>query len=183
MKTKTKSDPAARALGSADNPLLVDEEGNIVPTLMHLLYPCPRRPRHTSPPDSPRRIVIPRGTRLSRDGYRVPRDVPLTDVHIYLDAVRPPFQRTNRPHYECGICHNLKSHPVNYPCGHGHCYACARKWLETSFDCPICCARITHAPVRNLDTEAAIAYDHPEWVDRSLINYSWGGLIFPTISM
>ncbi|KAJ7429223.1 hypothetical protein B0H11DRAFT_2266548 [Mycena galericulata] len=160
MRTKR----ATRHLGSADNPVLVDENGRVVPTLIELLFPRPPRPALRAPPASPpRRIRIPRGTRLARDGYRVPRNVPLEDRHLYLDA-------------------NIKSHPVNYPCGHGHCYVCARKWLERSFDCPICRARITHAPVRNFDTEAAIAYDHPEWIDRSLINFSWGGLIFPTIA-
>ncbi|KAJ7511250.1 hypothetical protein B0H11DRAFT_2215089 [Mycena galericulata] len=194
MRTKAKSKTPARGPGSADNPVLVNEEGIIVPTLMRAStppLPCIFSTRAPAVPAVPAILQLrsrhaelwcPALLQL-RDGYRVPREVPLMDAHIYLDAVRPPLQRTNRPHYECGICLNIKSHPVNYPCGHGHCYVCARKWLETSFDCPICRARITHAPTRNLDTEAAIAYDHPEWVDRSLINYSWGGLIFPTIAV
>jgi hypothetical protein len=33
--------------------------------------------------------------------------------------------------------------------------------------------------VRNYDVEAAIAFDHPNFKDKSVVTYSWAGLRFP----
>jgi hypothetical protein len=35
-------------------------------------------------------------------------------------------------------------------------------------------------PVCNYDIENGIAYDNPDWNDRSLVNLTWDGLVFPT---
>jgi hypothetical protein len=64
-------------------------------------------------------------------------------------------------------------------CGHEHCYVCIRKWLEGSWECPICSAQISSEPEENPDRELSIAADHPDWVNASIVNYSWDGLRFP----
>ncbi|KAJ7715852.1 hypothetical protein DFH07DRAFT_974076 [Mycena maculata] len=83
-----------------------------------------------------------------RMGYRLPRQVPLTDHELYR-------------------------------CGHGHCYVCACKALENSWKCPDCPAEIQERPVIDYPSEDAIAWAHPERMDRSFVTYSWDGLIFP----
>ncbi|KAJ7887720.1 hypothetical protein B0H13DRAFT_2342315 [Mycena leptocephala] len=115
-----------------------------------------------------------------RNGFRAPRDGPLMEASLYLTAARPPADSSPLPHHECGICLNIKSHPVSNPCGHTHCYVCIRKCLETGWACPFCRAVITAEPTRNRDSEQAIAFDHPEWHDPSAVTYGWEGLRFPT---
>ncbi|KAJ7430100.1 hypothetical protein B0H11DRAFT_2264336 [Mycena galericulata] len=146
-----------RAVSTANNPFLVDENGRVVLTLN------PRRIRRV--PVRQARVHQhphrPRG-----QGWRAARNEPLTDNDLYLNDIRPPVLTTDRPHH-------------TYPCGHGSCYVCARKWLEYQWMCPTCRTLITSPPFRNFDAEAAIVYDHPEWDDRSLVNFSWDGLKFP----
>ncbi|KAJ7019526.1 hypothetical protein C8F04DRAFT_1276125 [Mycena alexandri] len=103
-----------------------------------------------------RRLI---GHARRRDGYRIPREGPLTD-----------------------ICNCVKVHPVAYLCGHSHCFTCVRLHLEHDWKCPIVsCARVIHqAPHRHYPDEQAIAYDFPDWVNTSRVSYSWEGLIFPS---
>ncbi|KAJ7635969.1 hypothetical protein DFH06DRAFT_1336117 [Mycena polygramma] len=112
-------------------------------------------------------------------GYRVPRFLPLTEDELYLTDARPPVKTTERSHHECSICKHVKSHPVIYGCGHCHCYVCSRRALENSWECALCKAPITAPPARNWDAEQAIAFDIPDFVDHSLVSYSWDGLLFP----
>ncbi|KAJ6475022.1 hypothetical protein C8R47DRAFT_1220847 [Mycena vitilis] len=174
--------------GTADNPWLVDENGHIVfslspprprrPTRRPSLSPLrPTRRQPTAPEYVPPRPPTPAGEPLP--GTRAPRTRPLTDEDLYIDDVRPPVKITERSHYECGICLHIKSHPVYYACGHGHCYVCIRKWLEHSWLCPICQATMYEKPFRNYDLDKGIAYDLLDWNDRSLVTLSWEGLTFP----
>jgi hypothetical protein len=66
-----------------------------------------------------------------------------------------------------------------YMCGHSHCYACIRRWLEYKWTCPTCRAGIICSPFPNEAKAEAIARDHPEWVDLSTVTYSFKGLRFP----
>ncbi|KAJ7823462.1 hypothetical protein B0H13DRAFT_2376037 [Mycena leptocephala] len=88
-------------------------------------------------------------------------------------------QAPAREHHKCGICHAVKSHPVSYECGHGHCYVCIRMWLERSWKCPECLAVMYRAPFRVFAEEAWIADAYPNWHDTSKVNYNWDGLVFP----
>jgi hypothetical protein len=38
---------------------------------------------------------------------------------------------------------------------------------------------MTQPPVPNDRKAAAIRIDHPQWVDNSIVTYSWAGLCFP----
>ncbi|KAJ7271701.1 hypothetical protein C8J57DRAFT_1226281 [Mycena rebaudengoi] len=112
-------------------------------------------------------------------GTRALRDLPLQPQDLWAGAQGPPEVATPHAHHQCGICFNLKSHPVSYRCGHSHCYTCIRIWLEQSWLCPTCRAPMTERPFRNFDLEASIAHDHPRHVDTSVVTYSWDGLHFP----
>ncbi|KAJ7466767.1 hypothetical protein B0H11DRAFT_1921664 [Mycena galericulata] len=112
-------------------------------------------------------------------GARVARDRPLTREQLWLNGIGPPEQTTDRKHQQCGICLQVKSHPVSYLCGHSHCYACVRVWLEQSWVCPLCTQIMWDAPHRNYIEEAGIACDFPDWHDTSIVSYSWDGLTFP----
>ncbi|KAJ7604874.1 hypothetical protein DFH06DRAFT_1349007 [Mycena polygramma] len=105
--------------------------------------------------------------RSHTNGYCVPRFLPLTEAELYLTDARPPVKTTERSHHECSICKHVKSHPV------------IRRALENSWECALCKAPITAPPARNWDAEQAIAFDIPDFVDQSLVSYSWDGLIFP----
>ncbi|KAJ7604354.1 hypothetical protein DFH06DRAFT_1349491 [Mycena polygramma] len=120
--------------------------------------------------------------RVITPGFRLRRNPPLTIKDLYLTASRPPADSHPRPHHECSICYNIKSHPVWYRCGHSHCYVCVRRWLETSWLCPYCKELMQEAPMRNWDGENAIAFDHPEWHDPSDVDYDFDGLRFPTVT-
>ncbi|KAJ7017145.1 hypothetical protein C8F04DRAFT_1279940 [Mycena alexandri] len=117
----------------------------------------------------------------SRDGYRLPREGPLTEQELYLDDARPSRILSGRLHHICSICNSVKVHPVAYLCGHSHCFTCVRLHLERDWKCPILsCGQVMHqAPHRHYPEEQAIAYDFPEWVNTSRVSYSWEGLIFP----
>ncbi|KAJ7606433.1 hypothetical protein B0H17DRAFT_1154058 [Mycena rosella] len=81
-------------------------------------------------------------------------------------------------HHICGICTGVKSHPVSYVCGHSHCYACIRQWLETSWKCPQCMTVMHRPPFRHYGDEAGLAATYPGH-DADSVTYSWAGLPFP----
>ncbi|KAJ7629779.1 hypothetical protein DFH06DRAFT_1338205 [Mycena polygramma] len=112
-------------------------------------------------------------------GSRYPRSVPLKQESLWKDGTGPPTQYANREHHKCGICHLVKSHPVSYECGHGHCYSCIRMWLEISWKCPECMTTMHRAPFRVFSEEAWIADTYPNWNDTSAVDYNWDGLTFP----
>ncbi|KAJ7483691.1 hypothetical protein B0H11DRAFT_1914574 [Mycena galericulata] len=47
--------------------------------------------------------------------------------------------------------------------------------------CPECRTVMNDTPCRNYSEEAGIILDHPEWHDRSRVDYSWEGLRFPKV--
>ncbi|KAJ7433023.1 hypothetical protein B0H11DRAFT_2259808 [Mycena galericulata] len=114
-------------------------------------------------------------------GSRRHRAEYLSELDLYIDGIPPTDQPTDErtQDLQCGICYNAKSHPVFYPCGHGHCYACIRMALERSFKCPECRQRMMERPHRRPDVEAAIESAFPEWNNPSRVDYSWKGLTFP----
>ncbi|KAJ7169175.1 hypothetical protein C8R43DRAFT_1121067 [Mycena crocata] len=128
------------------------------------------------PPPSATHSAPPR----RRDGLREDRREPLCDTDLYLTNLRPDFQTPKQAHHKCGICLGTKSHPVLYGCGHGYCYVCTRKLLETSWECPECRAVMTQPPILNYDAKSAIAFDNPDWVDKSRVDVNWDGLTFPS---
>ncbi|KAJ7615097.1 hypothetical protein DFH06DRAFT_1343952 [Mycena polygramma] len=130
---------------------------------------------HRSP--SATRVRRP-GTRRA-DGYRELRAQLVTAEDLYYTAHLPPAESTERAHQKCGICLQVKSHPVSYNCGHGHCYVCIRLWLRNSWECPTCRTTMLQPPHRNYDNEAAIALDFPNRADLSIVDYSFKGLYFP----
>ncbi|KAJ7711015.1 hypothetical protein B0H16DRAFT_1745517 [Mycena metata] len=139
-------------------------------------------------PSVPLRIRKKPAARFNRNGIRAVCDPPLCDANLYLTDDRPatdvdPKDPTVRPlgHHICPICLGPKSHPVTNPCGHTHCYVCIRKSVEVSWECPPCRRLITTEPVHNFDLECAIANDHPTWVDKSVVSFSWAGLQWPSL--
>ncbi|KAJ7768834.1 hypothetical protein B0H16DRAFT_1716035 [Mycena metata] len=123
------------------------------------------------------------GIRLRRHkpgtGHRTARVKDMTENDLYLTDERPPVAGKMHAHHECSIYSNIKSHPVVGACGHTYCYVCLHLWLQRKWRCPYCRAVYTAPPVRNRDSKNSIAFDHPEWIDRSTVNYSWEGLTFP----
>ncbi|KAJ6499623.1 hypothetical protein C8R47DRAFT_1211933 [Mycena vitilis] len=107
-------------------------------------------------------------------GHRKERDQDLTAESLLLNGVRPPTLTTTRTHQSCGICLHIK-----YRCGHSHCYRCIRVWLEKKWTCPTCRDVMHVAPYRHYGEEDGLALDHPTFVDRSVVDYSWDGLTFP----
>ncbi|KAJ7169413.1 hypothetical protein C8R46DRAFT_1033137 [Mycena filopes] len=125
-------------------------------------------------------VVIRRRARSRQElGVRDKRRVPLNVDNVLLNDTPPPTVLTTRPHQTCGICLHLKSHPVSYLCGHSHCYRCIRVWLEKRFTCPTCRAVMYEKPHRNFIEEEGIAFDHPNVIDASAVNYNFDGLVFP----
>ncbi|KAJ7695519.1 hypothetical protein B0H16DRAFT_1750695 [Mycena metata] len=128
----------------------------------------PLRHPHVAPaPLSANRFCIRR--HVPNTGSRTSRE-PLTEDDLYLSDVRPPVlaeSEVMRPHHQCAICSGVKSHPVAGPCGHTYCYVCLRRWLQLNWRCPYCWDVVTAAPIRNLNSEHAIAYDYPHWIDNS----------------
>ncbi|KAJ6447424.1 hypothetical protein C8R47DRAFT_1231438 [Mycena vitilis] len=112
-------------------------------------------------------------------GSRYPRCEPLDQGSLWSGGVAPPDQDAHREHHKCGICHMVKSHPVSYECGHGHCYACIRMWLELSWKCPECMTTMYRAPFRIFSEEAWISEAYPNWNNNSQVDYNWHGLVFP----
>ncbi|KAJ6460706.1 hypothetical protein C8R47DRAFT_1226209 [Mycena vitilis] len=185
---------ASAAGDSPDFPLTVDDDGRVrinFPSLIRQDIPrrrpetsiraarvdastsaLPRHPRH-----KPMRII-----RRPLNGARTPQYPPLTREHLWLTAHRPPVM-LQALHEEdlCRLCLSVKSHPVWSECGHSHCYACIRVWLEDSWKCPQsgCDGIMYRPPVRNAVEEEKLAVLYPKREDKSVVNYSWSGLIFP----
>lgn len=68
---------------------------------------------------------------------------------------------------------------VRYECKHSHCFVCIRQWLEKSFHCPQCRAKMEAPPLPHQALERQIAELHPTWSDPSIVTYSYSGLKFP----
>ncbi|KAJ7807757.1 hypothetical protein B0H14DRAFT_3482944 [Mycena olivaceomarginata] len=115
----------------------------------------------------------------SLEHHREPRLAPLKKATLYVDGRIPAHQSTSREYYRCSLCSNMKAHPVSYLCGHSHCYACIRIWLETEWSCPVCNEIMTRPPHRQFSEEDAIADMFPQWACSTQVEYSWDGLTFP----
>ncbi|KAJ7123796.1 hypothetical protein C8R43DRAFT_1135847 [Mycena crocata] len=113
-------------------------------------------------------------------GWRLTRSEPLVHNDLWLGGIGGPSdQLPVKSHHKCGICHMVKSHPVSYVCGHGHCYVCIRLWLERKWTCPECVTPMYHAPFRIFFEDTTLAMEYPEWKDRSVVDFSFEGLRFP----
>ncbi|KAJ7814309.1 hypothetical protein B0H13DRAFT_2381836 [Mycena leptocephala] len=113
------------------------------------------------------------------EGSRVERPSPLEFDDCFIGAARPAALTTDRDHQTCAVCRQVKSHPVLYECGHSHCYACIRLWLEQRWTCPECQGTIHSPPIRHRGEEKGIEVDFPARVDGTAVTYSWDGLTFP----
>ncbi|KAJ7076955.1 hypothetical protein C8R43DRAFT_1143583 [Mycena crocata] len=134
--------------------------------------------RHYVPPSAGSTRVVHRQVK----GVHITRAELLTYAALWVDGIGPPPQETDKPHRECCICHQAKSHPVSFSCKHSSCYVCIRIWLETSWTCPICCEVMTAPPKAAIFDELdGIKYDFPDWNDESKVDYSWEGLTFPKV--
>ncbi|KAJ7450236.1 hypothetical protein B0H11DRAFT_2246803 [Mycena galericulata] len=111
-------------------------------------------------------------------GHRQWRALPLTEGELYVDDARPPRFDSPMPHQICGICHELKSHPVSYKCGHSHCYVCIRMWLEKKWSCPECAQIMFSRPFRHYGEEGSLENSDAS-KDQSRVFYNWDGLTFP----
>lgn len=87
-----------------------------------------------------------------------------------------------RPVLLCNVFAHGVMTPSSYLCGHGHCYTCARVWLEQQWTCPHCEAVITRAPFRVDAVESLMARVYGDW-DESRVSYEWSGLIFPVLPL
>ncbi|KAJ7173282.1 hypothetical protein C8R46DRAFT_1031642 [Mycena filopes] len=105
---------------------------------------------------------------ISLVGWRPtrPENDVLVHTRLWTDGIGPEDRDAVKDHHR-------------YMCGHSHCYVCIRLWLERDFTCPTCKARMYHAPFRHWGEEQALADDYPLWTDRSEVNYSFAGLLFP----
>ncbi|KAJ7680852.1 hypothetical protein DFH06DRAFT_1315586 [Mycena polygramma] len=119
--------------------------------------------------------------RYSTPGSRAALEQPLTREALWLSGDRPPALAAQDPEHECGICHNVKSHPVRCQCGHSFCYVCIRVALEKSWHCPdeFCGLTMRFAPCADADEEAKIGAAEPAFIDHTRVDYSWEGLVFP----
>jgi hypothetical protein len=138
-------------------------------------------------------------TGIALEGWCEPRRTPLEHTDLWIAGEGPPEQLPVEEHHKCGICYNVKSHPVSYVtssclrhafeprvddqdrylCGHSHCYVCICMWLEHQWTCPECVTPMYRAPFRHWAEEAGIERAYPNWNDGSTVNYSWKGLLFP----
>ncbi|KAJ7022284.1 hypothetical protein C8F04DRAFT_1194588 [Mycena alexandri] len=116
-------------------------------------------------------------------GYREPRTTALTRADLYEDGRLPLPLQPLRPSQRCSLCTAVKSHPVSYPCGHSHCYACIRLWLEQDWKCPVTACRtvLRTEPHRHFAEEQALAEAFPNWVNTTVVTYNWEGLTFPKV--
>ncbi|KAJ6448870.1 hypothetical protein C8R47DRAFT_1230860 [Mycena vitilis] len=113
-------------------------------------------------------------------GVREERDEALTVEDLWKPGSGPPLLTALAVEDNCTICLQLRSHPVFYKCGHGHCYTCIRVWLEEHWECPQCKAVITQEPFRIDAVESLLRRIYGEW-DTSDVVYDWSGLTFPVI--
>ncbi|KAJ7472812.1 hypothetical protein FB451DRAFT_1399011 [Mycena latifolia] len=102
----------------------------------------------------------------------------LTPRGITMDSPKGIPITALKTHHQCSICHNVKSHPVSYLCGHSHCYVCIRLWLEKDWKCPNCATTMHREPVRQYAEEDYLEDQYPGW-DVSRVEYKWDGLMFP----
>ncbi|KAF8145910.1 hypothetical protein K438DRAFT_1991379 [Mycena galopus ATCC 62051] len=125
---------------------------------------------------------------IGRSGSSVPplgqhfrdlRAAPLTRVALYVNGRLPLPLAAAHDFQRCSLCENVKAHPVSYLCGHSHCYACIRLWLENEWFCPICEQIMDRAPQRHFAEEAALLANFPAWAHSTSVVYSWAGLTFP----
>ncbi|KAJ7705919.1 hypothetical protein B0H16DRAFT_1482049 [Mycena metata] len=140
---------------------------------------------HPPPPKKITRVPM-RNTRHRKNtqpngGYREPRTTALSREDLYEDARLPVALEPVRPSQRCSLCKAVKSHPVCYPCGHSHCYACIRLWLEQDWMCPVpaCRTMLRSEPHRHIAEEQALAEAFPNWVNATAVSYTWEGLTFP----
>ncbi|KAJ7475545.1 hypothetical protein B0H11DRAFT_2235258 [Mycena galericulata] len=119
------------------------------------------------------------GADPAHTGHRERRQGALTEAELYVDDARPPPMEAPQAHHVCSICHDVKSHPVSYKCGHSHCYVCIRMWLEKKGTCPECSQVMSCAPFRHYGEEQGIEHEYPDWQDDSRVFWSWDGLVFP----
>ncbi|KAJ7601312.1 hypothetical protein DFH06DRAFT_1353403 [Mycena polygramma] len=111
----------------------------------------------------PRGVAI--GKRVVRDvvaapGVREDRDEALTVEDLWRPGSSPPPVEAVAPQDNCVVCLQLKSHPVFYSCGHGHCYTCK--------------------PFRIVAVEDFMTRIYGDW-DTSEVSYEWSGLTFPVV--
>ncbi|KAJ7779985.1 hypothetical protein B0H16DRAFT_1448413 [Mycena metata] len=116
-----------------------------------------------------------------RGGHHESRMIPLAREDLYVDGRLPARCGPSRRSQRCSLCKEAKAHPISYLCGHSHCYACVRLWLEFDWKYPVAsCGRImTHPPHRHVAEEESLAEDFPVWVKSTGVTYSWDGLTFP----
>ncbi|KAJ6461569.1 hypothetical protein C8R47DRAFT_1225816 [Mycena vitilis] len=117
---------------------------------------------------------------IAAPGIREDRYEALTVEDLWRPGSGPPFVDSVVPQDSCTICLQLKSHPVFYKCGHGHCYTCVRIWLEEQWECPECRAAITQEPFRIYAVEEFLTRVYGDW-DTSKVAYDWSGLMFPVL--
>ncbi|KAJ7020677.1 hypothetical protein C8F04DRAFT_1274797 [Mycena alexandri] len=116
---------------------------------------------------------------VAAPGIRLAREEPLTVDDLWRPGFGPPHVEGHHDDC-CGLCLQLQSHPVFYSCGHGHCYTCARIWLEDNWTCPQCEAVVTQAPFRIQAVEALMKRVYGDW-DTSVVSYEWDGITFPVV--
>ncbi|KAJ7843814.1 hypothetical protein B0H13DRAFT_1909206 [Mycena leptocephala] len=67
--------------------------------------------------------------RVAFRGWRQDRQVGLTREDLWLDEERPPVLATPKPHHVCGLCRDVKSHPVSSEV-YSQTMSCARYQLR-----------------------------------------------------
>ncbi|KAJ7080719.1 hypothetical protein C8R43DRAFT_965689 [Mycena crocata] len=132
--------------------------------------------RRAHPYTGPLRIINRAAARERQErGFQPVREGAFPEEEFYVGDARPEAE-SNSDNHQCCMCFNIKSHPVDYGCGHTDCFICVRRLAETSWHCPQCRAKMHSPPQPCEKTEAKIAADHPEWHDPSTVTYSWAGL-------
>ncbi|KAJ7019031.1 hypothetical protein C8F04DRAFT_1276737 [Mycena alexandri] len=152
----------------------------------HLLGISGRGPPAPKPKNVTRvRLRNSRQSKHTQDhtGYREPRTTALSRADLYEEGRLPGPLEPTRASQRCSLCLAVKSHPVSYPCGHSHCYACIRLWLEQDWRCPVsaCRTMISSEPYRHFAEEQALAEVFPNWVNATAVPYTWDGLTFPKV--
>ncbi|KAJ7779036.1 hypothetical protein B0H16DRAFT_1448572 [Mycena metata] len=123
--------------------------------------------------------IVKRAPVVALPGIRELREEALTVEDLWRPGNPPPTVKCNEEDC-CGICLQLRSHPVFYPCGHGHCYVCARIWFEQQWTCPECENVVTQPPFRIDAVDDLMRRIYGDW-DASVVSYEWSGLTFPVL--
>ncbi|KAJ7775004.1 hypothetical protein B0H16DRAFT_1713448 [Mycena metata] len=141
--------------------------------------PIPKTVTRVRLDQSPQRQQSP-----NQSGYCEPGTTALTREDLYAEGRLPPALAPTRPSQRCSLCTGVKAHPVSYLCGHSHCYACIRLWLDQCWLCPVstCRALITREPHRHFAEEQALVEAFPNWVNATAVAYCWDGLTFPKVA-